>query len=167
MYKEYKFEIFQRKSSCCNVPKLISDDSLEDCRSQYPDSSSEEVGSKRKHTHCAMECYLNQTGIFQDGKPVKAFALDVLARSADAELTEVLNSAIDSCITELEKKEANKPPILIMMDNLDSDKCSPKTKFFVKCIETNVFINCPPNKKVSSEKCTRMMEMARNCKPRI
>lgn len=98
---------------------------------------------------------------------MKAVALDVLGRSADAELTEVLNTAIDTCITELEKHEVNKPAILLLMDELDTAKCSPKTKFFIKCIETNIFLNCPQSKKSYSEKCTKMIEYLQKCKPKM
>lgn len=121
---------------------------------------------------CVMECYFNATGIFKDGQPVKAMALDILGKGTDAATTSALNDALDKCIkvqadfqSMKERKHERFPGPPPTSDESEGKRCRPTAKFFLKCVQMQMFNNCPADKLNTSEDCVQLKAFAEKCMP--
>lgn len=165
---------FQRPSDCCIGSDVLHSAELTDCKADYPDESGDASGrSNLRRNPCIMDCYFNKTGIFKDGEPVKAVALDVLGKAADADITALLNDGIDKCI-EIQKnvkskmkESAAKFPLPPMPDDSDRKRCRPDAKMFSMCVQAYIFSHCPVEKLVSSAECAQLSQFHQKCMPQL
>lgn len=153
---------------------MIEDSALTDCKAEYPDSTGD--GRGPRGNPCIMDCYFNKTGIFSNGEPVKAVALDVLGKSADASIVGLLNEGIEKCIAVQEEHEAMRkqrkdgrfPPQGLPPqepDEMDKKRCRPDAKFFLMCVQFYVYKNCPADKAVSTDECVQFNAFTDKCMP--
>lgn len=100
---------------------------------------------------------------------MKTVALDIFSKTADSAMTSVLNTAIEQCIAmqdEFKKKMMpGGPPPPPHGSSSGQKRCPPDAKFFTRCVEMNVFRNCPTEKVVDSEECAKLNEFAEKCLP--
>lgn len=127
-----------------------------------------------------MECYFNQTAVYKNGSLVKATAVSVLGKSLDAAMKKVMASSIDTCLAQQEefkkmfkegkfgkqsarggdnKKEKNEKT-----DQASMPRCSPEGHFLVRCVQSEMYKNCPADKKVASADCTALTAYMDKCK---
>lgn len=168
----------QKPSECCTGAELIDESALAECQAEYPaPSDGKSHGPGRRGGHpCIIDCYFNKTGIFKDGQPVKSVALDVLGKSSDASITDLLNAGLDKCIATQADHQArmkersngrfppgDQPPN--DSSEMDQKRCRPEAKFFLKCVQFYVYKNCPQDKVVSTEECVQFDAFTEKCMP--
>lgn len=182
-----------RPSECCTgVSTLIDESAMAACKAKYPeptpaeaetaDKDAENKDGKRGHgrrgprgNSCVIECYMNQTGIYKNGALDKATAVTVLGKSLDAPLKKTLTAAIDSCLAIQksfeEKFKSGAGPKASGEKNGKSQKgpksgepkCNRSIGFLVRCVEMEMYKNCPADKKVASEDCTALTTYMDKC----
>lgn len=161
-------------SDCCNgLAKLIDDAALTTCKAKYPDTSSsgdsDKKGRRNKGDSCVVGCYLNETSVYKNGVLDKATAVTVLGKNLDENLKGLVSAAVDTCLekkAEMVEKFGDKENKRPRKDG-DSKKtrCSREPTFLVRCVEMELFKNCPAGNKVDSADCTAMNTFLETCKP--
>lgn len=145
---------------------MVDESALATCTAQYPTTTAPTTEEGKSHRHrggdsCIIECYLNQTAIYKNGALDKATAITVLGKSLDAPLKKTLATALDTCMAGMEeykKKKAAKGD-----DSKREGKCGREGKFLIRCVETEMYKNCPAEKKVASDDCTAMSAYMDKC----
>lgn len=169
---------------------MIDEAALATCKAKYPDptppTETEQTestdGKKKSRRHgrrgnsCLMECYLNQTSVYKNGALDKGTAVTVLGQSLDASLQKTLATALDSCVAMQEsfkgkfQNGGRKPSGDKKKGDKNGEKkrpmpqCNHEAGFLVRCIEMELYKNCPAGKKVSSEDCTGLTTYMDKCK---
>lgn len=144
------------------------------CQTENPDAG-EQQQHKRKSS-CLSECYLNKTNVLQNGRIVKAMALDAFSRTVDPKLTSLLNAGIETCLAEQEQfaeKHAHQKGQRgggagrrESASAKDGHKhCSRRAAFFIMCVEGSIYKNCPAPQKVDSADCTALADFMAKCVP--
>lgn len=121
---------------------------------------------------CVMDCFLNQTGIFQDAQVNKAVAIDVLGRLADDSTIGLLNEAIELCsdkqkhMQEMIQRDRPKifPPRQV---ELDKNRCRPDAKLFFSCVQLYLYKHCPDHKLLINDECAQLREFSDKCMPAL
>lgn len=122
---------------------------------------------------------MNQTAVYKNGALDKAKAVTVLGASMDANMKKTLATAIDSCLATQEtikdrfkngpkrggdkdsKRENFKDPKKGMPP---MPQCGRTANFLIRCVESELFKNCPAAKKVTSEDCSALTTYMEKCK---
>lgn len=164
---------------------MIDESALTACKAKYPETKPETEDSSatdksprgRRGNYCIIECYMNQTAMFKNGAVDKTTAVSVLGKSLDANMKTVLSAAVDSCLAmheafknkfsgkehshatkgEKSQKQGKK-------DSRPKSHCGHTAGFFVKCVEMEMYKNCPTNKKVTSDSCIALTTYMDKCK---
>lgn len=172
---------------------MIADDVLTTCKAKYPDmtpptpeTDEKEEGHKHRHgprgprgNPCVIECYLNQTSVYKNGAMDKTKAVTVLGAFMDANMKKTLATAIDSCLAIHEtikdkfkdgrgpKRGGDKDSTKVgnkEMPERPEPQCGHTAKFLIRCVESELFKNCPAANKVASEDCTALTTYMDKCK---
>ena len=132
---------------------------------------------------CVIGCYLNQTNVYKNGALDKSAAVTVLGKSLDASMKKVLATSIDTCLAkqkEFQDKFGKDPskdghegkgperpdmPMGPMGPKPDMPHCSREPMFLVRCVEMELYKNCPTANKVNSADCKNMATWMDKCKP--
>lgn len=174
---------FQRPSECCTGTSLIDMSALAACKAKYPepaetatDKDSEKSRRGRNGSgSCVMECYFNQTNVYKNGAFVKATGVSVLGKSLDAAMKKVLATSIDTCLAQQEEfkkmfkdgklgKSSSRGGDNKKEKKNDKPRCNPEGHFLLRCIESDMFKNCPADKKVATEDCAALTTYMDKCK---
>lgn len=148
---------------------------MHECEEEFPISDSDKRRHGRMGNACVMDCYFNKTGIFSDGKPVKAMALDILGRSTDAAMTALLNDGIDKCIEfqasmkmkirqNMSTPPGGHPP---PPHEMPKNRCRPDAKIFLHCVQLFLYVKCPEDNLVLTDECADLKAFTQKCMPPI
>lgn len=133
--------------------------------------------SKPVGSPCVIECYLNQTSVLKNGDLDKTTAVTVLGASMDVTMKKILTTAIDICWDmqqAFEERVNQSGPMhgdnkhLTKENDMDKIKgrpqvCGRAASFVVRCVELEMFKNCPATNKVASEDCDALAPYIDTC----